>query len=174
MSGPELWLPVVSYEGHYEVSNQGRIRSLDRILPHGRYGQRRTPGKLMSGGRNTNGRLQVHLSDGVNPTRYRQVHCLVYEAFVGPVPDGLEVCHDNGDPLDNRVTNLRVDTHSGNMRDKRRHGTLAWQDACPNGHLRSEHPQYVWRNISTCGTCRAAKMARANRKRKQQVEACSA
>lgn len=50
------------------------------------------------------------------------VHRLVYEAFVGPIPEGMFVCHNNGDPLDNRPDNLRVDTHEGNMRDRELHG----------------------------------------------------
>jgi len=44
-------------------------------------------------------------------------------AFVGPCPDGLEVAHDNGVPNDNRLSNLRYDTHKGNHADRKRHGT---------------------------------------------------
>ena len=48
---------------------------------------------------------------------------LVLAAFVGPCPDGMEACHDNGDPSDDRLGNLRWDTHSANLLDRRRHGT---------------------------------------------------
>lgn len=44
-------------------------------------------------------------------------------AFVGPCPAGYEVCHNDGNPLNNRRTNLRYDTQSGNQMDKVLHGT---------------------------------------------------
>lgn len=51
------------------------------------------------------------------------VHRLVCEAFLGPCPDGQEVCHINGDPADNRLSNLRYGTRKSNMRDQYLHGT---------------------------------------------------
>jgi hypothetical protein len=55
------------------------------------------------------------------------VHRLVLETFVGPCPEGMECCHNNGNPSDNRVENLRWDTHLENAMDAVRHGT------CPRG-----------------------------------------
>lgn len=51
------------------------------------------------------------------------VHVLMMEAFVGPRPPGHYVCHNNGDPADNRLENLRYDTPKGNSADASRHGT---------------------------------------------------
>lgn len=51
------------------------------------------------------------------------VHRLVLETFVGPCPDGMVACHNDGNPLNNYVGNLRWDTHENNCRDKRKHGT---------------------------------------------------
>lgn len=51
------------------------------------------------------------------------LHHLVLEAFVGPRPPGMECRHLDGNPGNNRVTNLKWDTHTENMRDKKRHGT---------------------------------------------------
>lgn len=51
------------------------------------------------------------------------VHRLVLEAFVGPCPEGMEGCHEDGDPTNNDLTNLRWDTHKGNMLDSVKHGT---------------------------------------------------
>ncbi len=51
------------------------------------------------------------------------VHRLVALAFLGPEPDGHEVCHNNGKPDDNRAENLRYDTRKNNMRDCLKHGT---------------------------------------------------
>ena len=57
--------------------------------------------------------------------RYKTVrlHRLVLEAFVGPCPAGMEVCHNDGDPTNNRLSNLRCDTHRNNMLDMHGHGT---------------------------------------------------
>jgi hypothetical protein len=53
----------------------------------------------------------------INGRKPRRVHHLVLEAFVGPCPEGMEGCHKNGNPADNRLENLRWDTHHGNMKD---------------------------------------------------------
>lgn len=50
---------------------------------------------------------------------------LVAEAFIGPRPNGLEVCHCDGNPANDRPENLRWDTHAANMQDTVRHGTCA-------------------------------------------------
>lgn len=51
------------------------------------------------------------------------VHRLVLTAFVGPCPEGMEGCHEDGDPSNNRATNLRWDTHKNNQLDMHKHGT---------------------------------------------------
>lgn len=52
----------------------------------------------------------------------RTIHRLVLEAFVGPCPEGLEGCHNDGNPEHNHVGNLRWDTHASNMADRKTHG----------------------------------------------------
>lgn len=53
------------------------------------------------------------------------VHRLVLEAFVGPRPDGMECCHNDGNRQNNRLENLRWDTVKGNARDRELHGHTA-------------------------------------------------
>lgn len=53
------------------------------------------------------------------------VHRLVLLAFVGPCPEGLEACHEDGNCENNYLTNLRWGTHQSNMDDRKRHGNLA-------------------------------------------------
>jgi hypothetical protein len=55
-----------------------------------------------------------------------QIHVLILTIFIGPCPPGLEGCHNNGVPSDNRVNNLRWDTHKSNMADATRLGR--WPD----------------------------------------------
>lgn len=106
----EEWLPVVGFEGVYEVSNCGRVRRVRTCLG----GQ---AGKLLGGKtspRRPYRRVELRLAPG-SPARDARVHQLVFEAFVGPVPPGHEINHINGDKSDCRVSNLEAVTHRGNM-----------------------------------------------------------
>lgn len=67
------------------------------------------------------GRLNVGLR-AEGKLHRRLVSRLVLEAFVGPCPPGMECCHEDGDYLNNRLTNLRWDTHVNNVADAIRHG----------------------------------------------------
>lgn len=51
------------------------------------------------------------------------LHRIVYESAIGPIPIRYDVCHNDGNPLNNNVENLRADTRSGNLKDKEKHGT---------------------------------------------------
>lgn len=113
----EEWRAVVGYEGKYEVSNSGRVRGVDRIIDRGR----RWKGKEIKSKPLNSGHMHIQLTKCC----WHLVHRLVLEAFVGPCPDGMEACHNNGNPSDNRVENLRWDTRRGNHADKVKHGTMA-------------------------------------------------
>jgi hypothetical protein len=119
----ERWLPVVGFEGLYEVSDFGRVRSLDRLAtyttPKGTVVIRRHKGVLLKPGIASNGYPLVVLGKGNS----RLVHALVLTAFVGPPAPGFEVCHADGTRTNNCLTNLRWGTRTDNMRDAVRHGT---------------------------------------------------
>ncbi len=66
------------------------------------------------------------------------IHVLVLEAFVGPRPKGAFACHYDGDPTNNRLSNLRWDTWASNIADMRRHGTLAAGADKPQAKLTDE------------------------------------
>lgn len=66
------------------------------------------------------GHLVVTLTKNARKT---MVHRVVLLAFVGPCPDGMEGCHNDGNPANNAISNLRYDTHASNMADRRKHGT---------------------------------------------------
>ena len=125
----EVWRPVVGWEGLYEVSSIGRVKCLPRkwvptarllkIVHH--------PGKYPQVG--------LH-SPKRNLTR--MVHQLVAEAFLGPCPLGMEVCHNDGYRSNNRLDNLRYDTRKNNHADKRQHGTLLTGSLAPQAKLTTE------------------------------------
>jgi hypothetical protein len=113
----ERWLPVVGFEGRYEVSDHGRVRSLDRVQDT-ETGPRQYRGKAIQPGTVKSGHRLVVLGKGNS----RLVHALVLSAFVGPRPAGYDTLHGDGDPANNRLTNLRWGTRSENMQDAVRHG----------------------------------------------------
>lgn len=116
------WRPVPGVDG-YEVSVDGRVRSTPRTtlgLDGKAYHYR---GRMLRGKRNTNGRVQYEMRG-----RIYQAHRLVMLAFVGEPPGGLEVCHNDGNPSNNHLSNLRYDTHRNNMRQMVEHGTAWWLD----------------------------------------------
>ena len=115
----ETWRPVIGYEGRYEVSDHGRVRSL-RFFNRSVDRRRKTP-LLMRLTIGKSGYLQVSLGHSVT----RTVHGLVLEAFVGPRPVGYEASHLNGQRPDNRLVNLRWETHAENDARRVDHGTLA-------------------------------------------------
>ena len=119
----ELWHSIPGHEGLYEVSNQGNVRSLDRIIKTSS-GFRKYKGKLLiPTPAGPKGYLYVRLSWPKRQKFY--VHVLVATVFHGHRPNGMDCCHCNGNHLDNRAINLRWDTRTGNMLDAKKHGTIA-------------------------------------------------
>lgn len=111
----ERWRAIVGFEGRYEVSDQGRVRSLDhfvRIVRHGVEDERPVKGRVLRPGRMKSGHVSVAIGKGNS----RLVHQLVLEAFVGPCPAGQESLHRNHTPSDNRLLNLFYGTRSENLR----------------------------------------------------------
>lgn len=126
---PETWRPVVGHPG-YEVSDHGRVRSIDRLARVRNGHHRLAKGRVLRAGVNKKtGYRAVQLKDdGKQCTR--TVHSLVAEAFLGPKPEGMEVCHGAAGKLDNTPGNLRWDTRGENNRDVVRHRG----EVCAHGH----------------------------------------
>lgn len=117
----ETWKAIPGYEGLYECSDLGNVRSLDRVVagPGGR--PKRLKGKELSQACGKWPYLGVILSkEGKHRTVETQR--LVLLTFVGPGPDKADACHNNGRPGDNRLCNLRWDTRLKNVRDRFLHG----------------------------------------------------
>lgn len=120
----EVWKDIPGYEGHYQVSDGGSVRSLDRLQTSygGRHWLRRgRPMKLTK--IKDKGYMVVTLTVGKLRKR-PYVHELVLLAFVGPRSPGMQGCHSDGNPSHNKPDNLRWDTPSGNCLDKHLHGTM--------------------------------------------------
>lgn len=103
----EVWKPVVGYEGLYEVSNLGRVKSLPR---NGTINQVR----LLKQSENGVGYLRVDLSKG-NKSKTHNIHFLVACAFIGVPEKGIVIDHINNNRTDNRLSNLQLITHRENI-----------------------------------------------------------
>lgn len=110
----EIWKDIIGYEGLYQVSNLGRIKSVDRYVKHPIYGLMHIKERILKFGISGNGYLIVGLyRDGKQTPKL--VHRLVAEAFI-PNPNNLtDVDHLNTNRTDNRVENLRWCTHKENQ-----------------------------------------------------------
>lgn len=107
----ERWKAVIGYEGLYEVSCLGRIRSLDTIDSFGR----KHVGVVLKDADNGNGYRVVCLHRHGN-RRMRTVHSLVAMAFVDNPNEFSEVNHLDGNKSNNRCDNLEFCTHRSNMK----------------------------------------------------------
>lgn len=167
MSEPtaERWLPVVNHPG-YEVSDHGRVRSVDRVVTC--VDGRRIPyrGQI----------LKPRLGDGylgvcLRRRESRMVHHLVLEAFIGPRPAGMVSCHWDDEGTNNHLSNLRWDTINGNQRDRVRNGRHdhANKTHCPRNHPltgRNLIPAQLRKGRRGCLACNRAGNLR-NWRRKQ-------
>ena len=110
----EVWKAVPGYEGLYEVSNIGRVKSLDHYVNHHTAGKALRHGKVLTPCKGS-GPYQMVMLSKENKHHPCRVHRLVAEAFI-PNPDSLsDVDHIDCDKLNNRVENLRWCTHADNM-----------------------------------------------------------
>lgn len=124
----EQWKAIPGFEGSYEISNFGSVRSLERHVERG--GPNGTThyvqGGLMTPQRHNKGYRKVSLSG----TNYF-IHRLVLLTFIGPAPaDKPQTRHLDGDPTNNRLTNLRWACQAENEDDKRYSGTYHRRGPC--------------------------------------------
>lgn len=133
----ERWLPIPGYEGLYEVSDLGRVRSARR---------KGCKGIVMRPRKASGNHLFVGLCrDG----KYQNVlvHRLVLTVFVGPCPPMEEACHADGDPKNNALTNLRWDTRKANIADRFKHGTFPIGEKCHWAKLNEEKVRAIFSRI---------------------------
>jgi hypothetical protein len=126
----EEWREVLGFEGLYQVSNFGRIRSIKT-------------GKIKE--------QTIHDNDNRpylglwknNKQKICRPHKLVMEAFVGIRPQGMECCHNDGNPQNNHLSNLRWDTAKNNQSDRVRHGTTNRGEQCGTAKLTLEQVRAI-------------------------------
>lgn len=160
--------PVQGYEGFYEVSEEGHVFRIKSLLRHPAL---KSP--LRGSIDSATGYLKVGLgSRGANDrAATKAVHVLVCEAFHGRRPPGMDVCHNDGDKLNNSAENLRWGTRSENNLDAVRHGVnaLAAKESCVRGHSLAD--PNLCRSTSGHRKCRACAHGRAKVQRAKRLGA---
>lgn len=120
---PEIWKDIPGYEGRYQASTEGQIRSVDhyvRVVPaSGTEAKRMVKGRILRPGSTKTGHLYVVLGRG---THGLPVHQLIARTFIGSRPDRMDVCHIDGNPTNNKLSNLKYDTRTNNILDVYRQG----------------------------------------------------
>lgn len=146
----ERWVPAKGFEGRYEVSDLGRVRSVPRqVVNGGRV--KMEPGALLKPYWHRK-HLKVTLYGDNKRERQVFVHILVLESFVGPKPKGRLGCHRDDDPRNNSIANLRWDTPAANCRDAVRNGIHpeTKRTTCDYGHPLDGRTHKGERYCKTC------------------------
>lgn len=135
----EEWRDVPGYEGYYQVSNLGSVKSLKRVVVRSDSRSTTVRERILCWGRGTGGYWHVGLSKDGQVWQV-MVHTLVAMVFLGERPSGYDICHNDGIKSNNAVSNLRYDTRSANLMDevfagRNHHAKKAF---CKWGHAFSE------------------------------------
>jgi hypothetical protein len=155
-----MWLPVVDYEGLYEVSSQARVRSLDRVDAAGR----RRKGKVLKICLNGGGYPVVRLSKNGQGRTYTTAQ-LMLEAHVKPRPPEHEACHRDDVKTNSDPGNIYWGTHADNMTDRVRNGNHPMaRKACPCGR---EYDTVTKAGRRLCSHC-----VREKERAKRRAQSC--
>ena len=127
----EEWRDVVGYEGRYQVSNQGRVKSLERIIIKKDGRKFTVKERVLKPCDNGRGYLYISLSDGTGEHKRHYIHRLVGEAFVPNPLEEEDVNHKDENPSNNHASNLEWVTHKENCNFGTRNERIAKTNSKP-------------------------------------------
>jgi DNA-binding XRE family transcriptional regulator len=143
----EIWKDIEGYEGYYQVSNLGMVKSLYRIIDDGRGRKRRVYERILSASKGKNGYRLLHLCNESGNTLYT-VHNLVFYTFN---PDkkglGLDINHIDGDKSNNVLSNLEAITRSANLKHSYKNNLHKGRERHPMAKLTEDKVSYIKENL---------------------------
>jgi DNA-binding XRE family transcriptional regulator len=136
----EIWKPIPGFEGIYEASSFGQIKSLARNITFGKGSIKPLPEIILKQSLQKTGYLRLWLfvvENGKSTGKQRpwSVHRLVLLTFVGPPPEGTETRHLDGNKTNNKLSNLMYGTKVENAADQVRHGKQRYGSQMHNAQL---------------------------------------
>lgn len=145
----EEWREIKGVNGQYFVSNEGRVKSVDRIIADKNGRMVRHKGRILRGSNNGAGYWKVDLK--VDGLRHAYIHRLVAEAFIPKLPGKNFINHKDFDPSNNRVENLEWVTPKENTTYSLERGryerTDEWLANLKNGAVRAQGKSVIGINI---------------------------
>lgn len=122
----ETWKDVIGFKDYYKVSSHNKILSVARYVPCRDGSEYYVKERILVAVKTckTNKYPVVCLSKDGKRT-IKAIHRVVLEAFRGPCPEGMEACHNDGNPENNNLSNLRWDTPKANAADREYQGRTA-------------------------------------------------
>ena len=117
----EIWRDITGYEGYYQVSSEGRVKSLERKNSYGRTVKER----ILKGTQDKDGYLKIGLCGSTGKQKWFQVHRLVGEAFIQNPDENPQINHINEIKTDNRACNLEWCTSKQNINHGSRNERVA-------------------------------------------------
>lgn len=106
-----MWKDIAGYEGRYQISDTGIVKSCEHYHPtviKGKHVLRHRKEQLLKQWKRSNYLLVDLWKDGERDVR--SIHVLVYETFIGPIPKGYMVHHKDHDKFNNSIDNLEIMT----------------------------------------------------------------
>lgn len=115
----EKWKDVINYEGYYQISDSGRVKSLERFVPHKKYVKMRVKESILINNLNTNGYYYVILRKD-NKSKSKNIHQLVAESFLNHKANYYSevINHKDFNKRNNNLNNLEIVSQRQNTNKK--------------------------------------------------------